>query len=94
MSFSLASSRLTLLSTRHTLGHLNRSSLISSQRRLFSSSANQGVYDEMLQAASEIKDYNYRSYFTRRVTEDMQLDSKSAEELSSQLEQIKRIKTV
>ena len=52
------------------------------------------MYDEMLQAASEIKDYNYRSYFTRRVTQDMQEGKKSDEELTSQLEQIKRIKTV
>ena len=61
---------------------------------MFASASQKGVYDEMLQVASEIKDYNYRTYFTRRVTQDMQEASKSEEELQSQLEQIKRIKTV
>ena len=72
MSFSLASTNLFFLSTRHTFRHVNRRALIQSQCRFFSGTSQQGMYDEMLQAASEIKDYNYRSYFTRRVTQDMQ----------------------
>ena len=49
----------------------------------------------MLATANEIKDYNYRSYFTRRVTQDMESGTTDEiEELEDRLRQLKRIAAV
>ena len=53
------------------------------------------IYTEMLATANEIKDYNYRSYFTRRVTQDMESETTDEiEELEDRLRQLKRIAAV
>lgn len=55
----------------------------------------EGLLDEVIATAGEIKDYNYKTYFTRRATEDKaKLDDFSVEELQERLDQMQRIKTV
>ena len=51
----------------------------------------------MLATAEEIKDYNYRNYFVRRLKEDMTLpeaEQESVEDLNERLAQLRRIRTV
>ena len=53
------------------------------------------LFYELIATASQITDYNYKTYFTRRATEDKaNMDSFSESELKERLEQMKRIKTV
>ena len=62
----------------------------------FSATADDGskraqIFESLLETAKDIKDHNYRSYFVRRVTEDMQATDKqteSIEELQERLEQL------
>lgn len=49
----------------------------------------------MIATASQIKDYNYKSYFVRRATEDKaQMDSFSVEDIQERLDQMHRIHAV
>ena len=52
----------------------------------------------MLKVSSEIKDSNFRSYFSRRVEEDMNnadaLASSDLKQLKDRLDQLERIRTV
>ena len=44
------------------------------------------IFNEIISAASEISDYNYKSYFVRRATEDKaKIDSFTIEELQERL---------
>lgn len=55
----------------------------------------ESLFQEMIREASEIQDYNYKSYFMRRATEDStKVDDFSVDELKERLEQMRRIKIV
>ena len=56
-------------------------------------------FKEMLSSAEKIKDYNFRSYFVRRLKEDWEaapadLDSAAVEQLKARLAQIERIRVL
>ena len=51
------------------------------------SSSKEAIFNEIIATASDIGDYNYKSYFVRRATEDMtKMDSFTIEELQERLE--------
>jgi hypothetical protein len=57
------------------------------------------VFQEMLSTAEQIKDYNFRSYFVRRLKEDWEtapanLDLATVEQLKERKMQLERIKVV
>ena len=53
------------------------------------------LFNEMIETANGISDYNFKSYFVRRSTEDKaQMDSYTVEEIQERLEQMQRIRTV
>ena len=63
----------------------------------FSSAADDksALLDQIIASAQGIKDYNYKSYFTRRATEDKsEMDSFTVAELQARLDQMDRIKSV
>ena len=66
--------------------------------RRFSTSKD-SVFQEMLATAEQIKDYNFRSYFVRRLKEDWEtapsdLDLLTVEQLKTRKLQLERIKVV
>ena len=51
------------------------------------SNSKEAIFNEIITTASDISDYNYKSYFVRRATEDMaKMDSFTVEELQERLE--------
>lgn len=55
----------------------------------------EALFSELVAEANQINDYNFRSYFTRRATEDQaNPDSVSEQDLQERLEQMKRIRAV
>lgn len=59
------------------------------------SSDKQTLFQELISEAAEIEDYNYKSYFVRRATEDSaKMDDFSVEHLQERLEQMRRIRIV
>mmetsp|Transcript_29528 Transcript_29528/g.39288 ORF Transcript_29528/g.39288 Transcript_29528/m.39288 type:complete len:85 (-) Transcript_29528:178-432(-) len=58
-------------------------------------SGKEALFSELVSEASQINDYNFRSYFVRRATEDQaHADSFSEDEIRERLEQMKRIRAV
>ena len=73
--------------------------LISASCAQFSAAASSSdkaqLFDELIATASQISDYNYKTYFVRRATEDKaDMDSISESDLQERLAQMKRIKAV
>ena len=55
----------------------------------------EALFKALMAEASQIGDYNFRSYFVRRAAEDQtRADTFSVEELTERLEQMKRIRLV
>ena len=66
--------------------------------RAFSSSQldeQAALFSKMLDVSGEIKDYNFRDYFTRRLKQDMESGNQfKLDELKERLAQLERIRTV
>ena len=55
----------------------------------------ESLFNELIETANGISDYNFKHYFVRRATEDKeQMDQFSVEELQERVEQMHRIRTV
>ena len=55
----------------------------------------EALFSELVAEANQINDYNFRSYFVRRATEDQaNPDSVSVQDLQERLDQMKRIRAV
>ena len=55
----------------------------------------EALFNELIETANGISDYNFKNYFVRRATEDKeQMDQFSVEELQERVDQMHRIRTV